>query len=305
MTNVVSAPPMDPPNTQDRSKVWEIQTADDDILKNQEKWIVKSWTFYENYGVHIFALEDGTEIYMLAERRYPLIRETLKRMMELRLTTESEGEAVFDLLRFILNRLMSLGAKMGGGRGGGSVGGSGTSPLLHSKELASPKKTALGKDISNPLIGEPLEADKSEIYTLKGEPLDTFLMKDEEIKLNHLKDSDDSIPIPRVSVTPLDSLDSFFDSTSIVMSPKHETIMDEVSAAALIISAAYGKFGAPEDVNTAESNSSVPHKVKETDIAQKDKKTKQNGQNRAREWKEHENPKPKAYLSSMDQLGPT
>ncbi|GJT22791.1 hypothetical protein Tco_0892728 [Tanacetum coccineum] len=52
------------------------ETADDDIWKNQEKWIIK-------------------------KRRYPLIRETLKRMMELRLTAESEGEAVFDLLGFI------------------------------------------------------------------------------------------------------------------------------------------------------------------------------------------------------------
>ncbi|GJU57246.1 hypothetical protein Tco_1235012 [Tanacetum coccineum] len=37
------------------------KTADDDIWNNQEKWIIKSWTFYENYGVHILALEDGTE----------------------------------------------------------------------------------------------------------------------------------------------------------------------------------------------------------------------------------------------------
>ncbi|GJS36881.1 hypothetical protein Tco_0535263 [Tanacetum coccineum] len=77
------------------------ETVDDDIWKNQEKWIIKNWTFYENYGVYILALEDGTEIHMLAERRYPLIRETLERMMELRLTAESEGEAIFDLLRFI------------------------------------------------------------------------------------------------------------------------------------------------------------------------------------------------------------
>ncbi|GJV99918.1 reverse transcriptase domain-containing protein [Tanacetum coccineum] len=77
------------------------ETADDDIWKNQEKRIIKSWTFYENCEVHILALEDGTEIHMLAERRYPLIRETLERMMELRLTAKSEGEAVFDLLRFI------------------------------------------------------------------------------------------------------------------------------------------------------------------------------------------------------------
>ncbi|GKC41610.1 hypothetical protein Tco_1059332 [Tanacetum coccineum] len=66
--------------------------------------------------------------------------------------------------------------------------------------------------LENLLKDEPSEADKLEIYTLKGEPPDTFLMEDEEIKLNPLKDSDDSVPIPRVSVTPLDSLDSFFDS---------------------------------------------------------------------------------------------
>ncbi|GJU65631.1 hypothetical protein Tco_1247466 [Tanacetum coccineum] len=34
-------------------------------------------------------------------KKVSLIRETLERMMELRLTAESEGEAVFDLLRFI------------------------------------------------------------------------------------------------------------------------------------------------------------------------------------------------------------
>ncbi|GKB48956.1 hypothetical protein Tco_0899709 [Tanacetum coccineum] len=66
--------------------------------------------------------------------------------------------------------------------------------------------------LENLLKDGPSKADKLEIYTLKGELPDTFLMEDDEIKLNPLKDSDDSVPIPRVSVTPLDSLDSFFDS---------------------------------------------------------------------------------------------
>ncbi|GJW71964.1 hypothetical protein Tco_0128881 [Tanacetum coccineum] len=69
--------------------------------------------------------------------------------------------------------------------------------------------------LENLLKDDHSKADKSEIYTLIGEPPDTFLMEDEEIKLNPLKDSDDSVPIPRVSVTPLDSLDSFFDSFDI------------------------------------------------------------------------------------------
>ncbi|GKE00364.1 hypothetical protein Tco_1388347 [Tanacetum coccineum] len=70
-------------------------------------------------------------------------------------------------------------------------------------------------------------------------------MEAEVIKLNPLKESDDSVPIPRVSMTPLNSLDSFFDSynTSYTLNydnpivniqnehsnePKTETIMDEV-----------------------------------------------------------------------------
>ncbi|GJS39557.1 hypothetical protein Tco_0564600 [Tanacetum coccineum] len=38
------------------------------LVQNPEKWIIKSWTFYENCRVHILALEDGTKIHMLIER---------------------------------------------------------------------------------------------------------------------------------------------------------------------------------------------------------------------------------------------
>ncbi|GJU09822.1 hypothetical protein Tco_1132218 [Tanacetum coccineum] len=60
---------------------------DDELWKNQEEWKLQSWIFYENCGVHVLRLEDGTEINMLAERRYPLTKNTLERMMDLRLTT--------------------------------------------------------------------------------------------------------------------------------------------------------------------------------------------------------------------------
>ncbi|GJT20338.1 hypothetical protein Tco_0890275 [Tanacetum coccineum] len=69
--------------------------------------------------VHVLRLEDGTEINMLAERRYPLTKHTLKRMMDLRLTAVSDDDTVFDLL---------------------------------SEELAIPEQTATGKGISNPLM---------------------------------------------------------------------------------------------------------------------------------------------------------
>ncbi|GJY02575.1 hypothetical protein Tco_0360727 [Tanacetum coccineum] len=115
------------------------ETTDDDIWKNQEKWIIKSWTFYENFRVHILALEDGTEIHMLIERRYPLIRETLKRMMELRLTAKSEDEAVFDLLIFIQKQINEFGGQDG-----------------NIKNWLVQKQTAFGKDFSNPFTADSL-----------------------------------------------------------------------------------------------------------------------------------------------------
>ncbi|GKF82130.1 hypothetical protein Tco_0243786, partial [Tanacetum coccineum] len=63
--------------------------AEDELWQNQEGWNLKTWDFYENYRVHTLTLEDGTEIYMLVERRYPLTKETLERMMSLKLISES------------------------------------------------------------------------------------------------------------------------------------------------------------------------------------------------------------------------
>ncbi|GKB92982.1 hypothetical protein Tco_0979119 [Tanacetum coccineum] len=136
--------------------------AEDDLWKNQEEWILKSWNFYDNCGVHILVLEDGTKFYMLAERRYPLIKETLERMLALRLIVESESEAVFDLLRFIKSKLMNLEAMMGVRRilkcwsyNHTRNGHQFTMSNRH-QELASPEQTASGKDFSNPLLVDSL-----------------------------------------------------------------------------------------------------------------------------------------------------
>nr|GEY81218.1 hypothetical protein [Tanacetum cinerariifolium] len=79
--------------------------AEDELWQNQEKWSLKSWNLYENCGVHILILEDGTEIHMLAERRYPLTTRTLERMLSLRLIAESASDVAYDLLRFIQKQI--------------------------------------------------------------------------------------------------------------------------------------------------------------------------------------------------------
>ncbi|GJU86473.1 hypothetical protein Tco_1294019 [Tanacetum coccineum] len=118
--------------------------AEDELWQNKERWNLKSWDFYENYKVHTLILEDGTEIHMLAERKYPLTKETLEKMMSLKLVAESASDGAYNLLRSIQSRLMNLEAIMETSRTG------------YSKELASPKQTTLGKDFSNPLMVDSL-----------------------------------------------------------------------------------------------------------------------------------------------------
>ncbi|GJR19947.1 reverse transcriptase domain-containing protein [Tanacetum coccineum] len=100
---------------------------------------------------------------------------------------------------------------------------------------------------------EPLETERSEIYTLIEEPPDTFLMGDEEIKFNPFKDINDPIPIPRVFETPLDSFDSSLDNFDTAFTnpifdiqnedsdaSKTKTIIDEVQIDSLQITALVG-----------------------------------------------------------------
>ncbi|GJZ50747.1 hypothetical protein Tco_0605262 [Tanacetum coccineum] len=88
--------------------------AEDELWPNQERWNLKTWDLYENCDVHTLILEDGTEIHMLAERKYPLIKETLERMLSLRLVAETASEDAYTLLRFIQKHIYDHGSHDGG-----------------------------------------------------------------------------------------------------------------------------------------------------------------------------------------------
>ncbi|GJU17578.1 hypothetical protein Tco_1145544 [Tanacetum coccineum] len=107
----------------------------DKLWQNQEKWNLKSWDLYENYGVHTLILEDGTEIHMLVEKKYPLTKETLEKMLSLRLVARTVSEDAYTLLRFIQKQIDD-----------GS----------HDGALAIPEQTATGKEISNPFMAGSL-----------------------------------------------------------------------------------------------------------------------------------------------------
>ncbi|GKD10302.1 hypothetical protein Tco_1189987 [Tanacetum coccineum] len=104
--------------------------AKDELWQNQERWNLKSWDLYENCGVHTLILEDGTEIHMLAEWKYPLIKETLERMLSLR-----------------HQELASLEQ---------TASGKDFPNLLMADTLAIPEQTTNGKEISNPFMAGSL-----------------------------------------------------------------------------------------------------------------------------------------------------
>ncbi|GJY24771.1 hypothetical protein Tco_0398429 [Tanacetum coccineum] len=75
------------------------------MKSNQQDWKIITWRLYEACGVCILELEDGIVIHMLVERRYPLSKELLQRMLDLGLEVERESIVALDLIRFIKKQI--------------------------------------------------------------------------------------------------------------------------------------------------------------------------------------------------------
>ncbi|GJX32040.1 hypothetical protein Tco_0241895 [Tanacetum coccineum] len=78
------------------------EISDDDFWKNQEDWEIVRWRLNESSGVHTLELEDGTMIHMLAERRYPLSRELMIRMLDHGMEVEDESEIAIAVIHLFI-----------------------------------------------------------------------------------------------------------------------------------------------------------------------------------------------------------
>ncbi|GJX15193.1 hypothetical protein Tco_0206951, partial [Tanacetum coccineum] len=67
----------------------------------QEDWEIVTWRLYEACRVYILEFKDGTVIHMLVERKYPLSKELLQRMLNFGLEVKKESTAALDLIRRI------------------------------------------------------------------------------------------------------------------------------------------------------------------------------------------------------------
>nr|GEU71130.1 hypothetical protein [Tanacetum cinerariifolium] len=82
-----------------KANVWKDQKGIYGLAK------VKSWKLFESCGVHIITLTT-TQMFMLVEKKYPLIHFTLQQMLNnVRLEVEEESEMSLELLRLVKRQL--------------------------------------------------------------------------------------------------------------------------------------------------------------------------------------------------------
>ncbi|GKC09496.1 hypothetical protein Tco_1001106 [Tanacetum coccineum] len=79
---------------------------EDDIWLNQQYWELLRWKLHEYSSVHSLFL-DGTsiQINMLVEKRYPLKKEILEKMINLKIKVEEESTMTHELIKFIKSQI--------------------------------------------------------------------------------------------------------------------------------------------------------------------------------------------------------
>ncbi|GKB66499.1 hypothetical protein Tco_0927911 [Tanacetum coccineum] len=70
-----------------------------------QNWKLISWKLHSSSGVHTIMTSAGLVFHMLVENRYPLTKEILSQMLELKLETEEESSMALELIKFVKQQL--------------------------------------------------------------------------------------------------------------------------------------------------------------------------------------------------------
>ncbi|GJS26870.1 hypothetical protein Tco_0487490 [Tanacetum coccineum] len=68
-------------------------------------WKLISWKLHSSSGVHTIMTSTGLVFHMLVESKYPLTKEVLSQMLELKLETEEESSMALELIKFVRHQL--------------------------------------------------------------------------------------------------------------------------------------------------------------------------------------------------------
>lgn len=74
---------------------------EDDIWKSQETWNIESWKLHKSTGVHTLQIDNELVIYMLVDKKYPLMKKVLMQMLELKLKCEDDSNMALQLIKLI------------------------------------------------------------------------------------------------------------------------------------------------------------------------------------------------------------
>ncbi|GJS18847.1 hypothetical protein Tco_0413319 [Tanacetum coccineum] len=80
----------------------------DEFWSSQHDWKVISWKLHSSSGVHTLMTNEGVVIHMLTEKKYPLKKEIVVQMLNLKLESEEESTMALELIRFIKKVLADL-----------------------------------------------------------------------------------------------------------------------------------------------------------------------------------------------------
>ncbi|GJT15455.1 putative ribonuclease H-like domain-containing protein [Tanacetum coccineum] len=76
-----------------------------DFWDTQQDWKLISWKLHSSSGVHTIMTSTGLVFHMLVESKYPLTKEVLSQMLELKLETEEESSMALELIKFVRHQL--------------------------------------------------------------------------------------------------------------------------------------------------------------------------------------------------------
>ncbi|GJW39222.1 hypothetical protein Tco_0065067 [Tanacetum coccineum] len=67
----------------------------------EQDWKVVNWKLHDSSGVHTLMTDEGLVIHIVMENKYPLRKEVLSQMLELKLETEEDSTMALELIRFV------------------------------------------------------------------------------------------------------------------------------------------------------------------------------------------------------------
>ncbi|GJV66859.1 hypothetical protein Tco_1482368, partial [Tanacetum coccineum] len=215
-----------------------------DFWSDQQDWKIVSWRLYEACGVYILELEDGIVIHMLVERRYPLSKDLLQRMLGFgygSLERKVFNSPCFMVKSWLVQDQTVLAL---------------ASPKAN--ELTIPEQTATGKGTSNPFM-----AGCRDLFSL-GLSWSSYTSTVKSSKAKNACEEPNKNPDLKTDEKPIDKEDQEFakDTKDLLLQAgaTKACSTNTVNTASTPVSTAspYGELSITELTNTDQDDSEIP-----------------------------------------------